>query len=581
MKALERIQNSLPYKLGLAMIDFDKGNFQGIYRFFKLFSLFCTLYKIKKAHLKQNELYQQTILVFPSLKREPLKTLKDYKKEQFAQTHLAYLFGAALIKAHKQRFSGGYLRLNAYIKEAKNEYKKFKELSLLLEDLNLLDYFTFSTQALFSKKGFEFLNHHLKDIKIWLNSKEFKEKYLDTKHSLPPLLNPDTIDYKAIEPELAWELNLPLPKGYKAIFVMPSFCGHTAMVRMLQRCGVSIADDHFWYIKHHYCFNYKALLENKFVFINVSLYDFEKTVEEAKKFFLRLNQKVPIVWTMRDPVSKLRAAVNHCGFQEDLRYDFKEGDDLSALCEPRLLYIAQNLEKRIRLRLTDFKLFACGEFYDFVYSLGFRDFNFFDISSIEPKNAFETLCMLSEIYGFKAPLCKDDFAFNTYIQYFIGFLPLRYECCGCDFLISPYENAVLTHSEYFIGYEFNKMDKLKTLEVSELLSLNTSAFEKRIYIYTQKENLDKITLNKTHIKEKLQAFIDKFKEGLDLEYKVHKTNEKALIEFFKDHKDLRDIFHHILQKESSFIQEIRPDIVALWKYCLEFEKMYKELEAKQ
>lgn len=112
----------------------------------------------------------------------------------------------------------------------------------------------FSTQT-------PFLLKHKEEILQWLNSKEFKEQYIKTNHSYPPLLNPDRLNakreskeknnhnketelrikereskecnvesqrenrdsiqpypnlsYESIPAELAWDLNLPLPRGMR------------------------------------------------------------------------------------------------------------------------------------------------------------------------------------------------------------------------------------------------------------------------------------------------------------------------------------------------------------------------------
>ncbi|ELM6779922.1 hypothetical protein Q2X75_000983, partial [Campylobacter upsaliensis] len=62
---------------------------------------------------------------------------------------------------------------------------------------------------------------HFDEISSWLNSKEFKEKYEDINHPYLPLLNPDKLNdenyilnYEKIPANLAWEMNLPLPRVY-------------------------------------------------------------------------------------------------------------------------------------------------------------------------------------------------------------------------------------------------------------------------------------------------------------------------------------------------------------------------------
>ncbi|MBT0755582.1 capsular biosynthesis protein, partial [Campylobacter upsaliensis] len=69
-----------------------------------------------------------------------------------------------------------------------------------------------------------FVLEHFDEVSLWLNSKEFKEKYEDINHPYPPLLNPDKLNdenyilnYEKIPANLAWEMNLPLPRRYEFV----------------------------------------------------------------------------------------------------------------------------------------------------------------------------------------------------------------------------------------------------------------------------------------------------------------------------------------------------------------------------
>ena len=57
--------------------------------------------------------------------------------------------------------------------------------------------------------------------------KEFNEEYIQKNHPYPPLLNPkhlkdesSSLNYKNIPADFAWESNLPLPDGYKFLFLI-------------------------------------------------------------------------------------------------------------------------------------------------------------------------------------------------------------------------------------------------------------------------------------------------------------------------------------------------------------------------
>lgn len=62
-----------------------------------------------------------------------------------------------------------------------------------------------------NEKFFTFVLKNIETICTWLNSSEFKNRYLSIKHPYPPLINPNFIEIDASRhcAELAWDLNLP------------------------------------------------------------------------------------------------------------------------------------------------------------------------------------------------------------------------------------------------------------------------------------------------------------------------------------------------------------------------------------
>ncbi|EKL1456975.1 glycosyl transferase, partial [Campylobacter jejuni] len=96
--AIERIKNHLAYKLGQAMIDFKQNGGGGYIALFK------KLYKIKKQHKKEQQIYQQTIQIFPQLKYPSLETCPDYSESLRYKFHLSYMLGEVLIKADMNKF---------------------------------------------------------------------------------------------------------------------------------------------------------------------------------------------------------------------------------------------------------------------------------------------------------------------------------------------------------------------------------------------------------------------------------------------------------------------------------------------
>ncbi|MFK0400689.1 glycosyl transferase, partial [Campylobacter jejuni] len=119
--AIERVKNHLAYKLGQVLIDFKQNG--GGY-----IALFKKLYKIKKQHKKEQQIYQQTIQIFPQLKYPSLETCPDYSESLRYKFHLSYMLGEVLIKADMNKFKDGYFFLFKNIEQTKKDYKIIKEI---------------------------------------------------------------------------------------------------------------------------------------------------------------------------------------------------------------------------------------------------------------------------------------------------------------------------------------------------------------------------------------------------------------------------------------------------------------------
>ena len=158
----------------------------------------------------------------------------------------------SIIKFYKRYYLGSFLRIS-YFKLLKNKTKVQK-----WEQKHKERYYKLQQNL----NGFKFLKNSIADINCWLNSKEFKEKYLDTKHPYPPLLNPDSIDYEAIPAELAWEMNLPLPTYYDFLYISSGASGSAATFKFFLECKVNIGDAVV--CKNYYMQNYSRFLTHKY-----------------------------------------------------------------------------------------------------------------------------------------------------------------------------------------------------------------------------------------------------------------------------------------------------------------------------
>ncbi|HEC1896289.1 TPA: hypothetical protein R1802_000825 [Campylobacter jejuni] len=102
--AKKRIQNHLAYKLGSAMIKYSK-------KINLWFIMFPVLYKIRYEHYKNLNLYQEFVKFNPDLILPQLKLYADYKDGLKLKNHLSYKLGEALIRAHKNWYKFGYIKL--------------------------------------------------------------------------------------------------------------------------------------------------------------------------------------------------------------------------------------------------------------------------------------------------------------------------------------------------------------------------------------------------------------------------------------------------------------------------------------
>ncbi|MCH5322547.1 MAG: glycosyl transferase [Helicobacter sp.] len=115
--AIERIRFHLAYKLGFAICECPPS-------FLAYLKLPCKLRQIALIHKQEQKQYFQDIQAKPYLKLPPLETYEDYKEALKEKQSIPYRLGFALIKAHKNRFKGGYFR---FFKEARKLQKEGRE----------------------------------------------------------------------------------------------------------------------------------------------------------------------------------------------------------------------------------------------------------------------------------------------------------------------------------------------------------------------------------------------------------------------------------------------------------------------
>ncbi|WP_300796933.1 DUF2972 domain-containing protein [Helicobacter sp. UBA3407] len=109
--------------------------------------------------------------------------------------------------------------------------------------------------------------------------------------------------------------------------------------------------------------------------------------------------------------------------------------------------------------------------------------------------------------------------------------------------------------------------------------LNLDSLGLQIKILADKKQSQEIAYQANHsnLKNDLQQYLFALKEKIQ-SIETNKVTESQVLEYLKEHKDLRKIYQTYFEKEFVHIKQVRPDIVESWKYYQEFERMCAELD---
>ena len=585
------------------------------------------------------------IEIFPSLKYPPLQSCKDYPESLSYKYHLAYLLGEALSKADKIWYKGGYFTLNKKIKEAKHIYKLHQEYKAKLQELHLsycfipkeflLDSLSFLKAIetlmhklksqennsfkiesfffkLFSQIPFStqtpFLLKHKEEILQWLNSKEFKEQYINTNHPYPPLLNPERLNakreskeknnhnketelrikereskecnvesqrenrdsiqpypnlsYESIPAELAWDLNLPLPRGYEMIYLFGHGAGVAKVNEVFSAIGLRIIS---LFIKgsanNRYILAYNFLLHSN-GFNVVSLSDLEYQTSNYLKFFSLIDKKVSFMCQTRDPMELLRHCLARAGRwthglaitkEFDKTFDFE--DVIKPLEHLKYNYNLEGLKKYAYSNLFSFHIHL-KELQKNISKIAFLD-----IKELNSDEAISKLQVIAKDFGFNPPQNCHKKALQTNV--FKGsaylFFPLVFQA-------GDFKLTLATHSNNSQWVDLHQEIMGKPNEV--------------IGVYIDKNEVESFRANETLYKESCE-YLKKFLEKLKERFKQEDAKALAIrdiMQYFKQEPQARKHIKSILDKEVAAIAQYRPDIVESWKYYQEFERMCEEMD---
>ncbi|EKH7236566.1 DUF2972 domain-containing protein [Campylobacter coli] len=405
-------------------------------------------------------------------------------------------------------------------------------------------------KALKNSNNENFYNFALENIEIiceWLNSKEFQENY--TNHPYPPLLNPNYIDTDASRhcAELAWDLNLPLPKHYKFIYISPHGVGAAAFLRYLnEACNVFCLAS--WMLPY-----------------------------DAKERFCGIRDPIGILkhnWG-RDWSKVQRNFQN----EFDLTYDYRNYINFLNHKKPE---IKINLEE---LNYSVFIINYLSKYFnqEYIYYL--------DMEKIKTKNAFQTMEDLAFRFGFTPPCLKESEnlfkiqEFRGYIRYLfpITLYANQKDLSNIFSIKSPNNNpnaSIDTSTSIAIILDRPHKNSQKINIINEILNNDLS---NDMSVYIDKSDLEKLEKNTLFFKQ-IKNYLYEFLQA------IHKTiehtedsmmKEEDVLLYFSKNKTLALEFKEIFNKELNNVKQSHPNIIASWKYYQEFEKICKKLDEKE
>lgn len=413
-------------------------------------------------------------------------------------------------------------------------------------------------QALKNSKNENFFHFVLENIKIictWLNSNEFKNKYLTTQHPYPPLINPNFIEIDASRycAELAWDLNLHLPKRYKFIYISPHGVGSAAFLRYLNQC-CNVICFASWVLpndaKERYCINYMCLNDNtiKQYAINIS----EINLPYFDKYLSLIDYNCDIICGVRDPIGILKhnwgrdwsKVQRNYQTQFNLTYDWRH-----------YIHFLSHQNHQIKIDLNELQNGV------FIFSYLLKYFNqdniyYLDMEEISHTKAFNTMNLLAKKFNFTPP--NEEHLDLFKIKEFRGYM--RYL-----FPITLYANSKDIPNTFYLNTPNNKknpnIDHVNSIPIildrvhinNEKINIiqeiinNDLSYDMGVYIDKNDFNhLKQNNLLFTTIKHYLYDFLHEIKKTID-ETELKMMKEKDVISYLNKNKSFLDKFFNIFE----------------------------------
>lgn len=370
-----------------------------------------------------------------------------------------------------------------------------------------------------------------------------------------------------------------LPQNYNFMLFAYGVSGHLALLNFLKFCGLN----EIFAIRSGTIMSYSEI-KNKLIsstgknFLTIAFY------RPTKKFKLaNLFCDVPIIITLRDPISRLKTAVNHGylsynNFTGDIKFELNINPNealgtVSYDTETKELAATPQISctKKIVDELMDFKY--ASNLTPFLGGGGgnSRQVIYIDVEDLKADKAFDTMQKLSKILHFNPPKEEDraKFECKAWDDYRI-FLPFIVFIDHKDFPQLKEKITIVVTKEQELQANLKDAKNL-------FLNENDLCY-KHIGIGIEQKHYELIKKDE-YIKERLKSYFKEFVKALDEKAnfrKQHALNENDVLEYFKNNATLALKLKALLDRELTHIKQTRPDIIEKWKHYAEFEKICEE-----
>lgn len=441
--------------------------------------------------------------------------------------------------------------------------KKYK-ISILLNQIS--HYKPFFYLAI---NNLKFFIKNIEDIKSWIETEIFKNKFMDINHPYPPLLDPKFIDYHKTPLEILWNINAPLPQNYAFLWLYSHGCGMLSLRDyFLAKTNLKIIDTYLFIAngggeaKQRYLKILEILLSNPSQMYAIALSDtVYKNKEDRDKFFhLFSKDKLAILCQVRDPIELIRHILARKGRWDKTQLNLTKKQNFTLNDRFEDVFIDENhsyFNKNIRIINFPF-LFV---YADFMKVFDKHKIFYLDLKDIQASNIDLKLKSMSKDLNFK--IISDDknsecIRANYFNAHCMLWLPL-----------------FLKINDITINFDFHhRKNYSEYLELYEFLMKKRNEF---FGIYIHKNDFLRISSNQNafrKLSKYLLDFISKLNDRILLE-NTKLLNINEVIQHLREHPQDRIYLKSILDKDTQHIKNTRMDIVKSWKYYAIFENMFK------